>query len=81
MYALFENIQKSKLYEYKFQASLHGVELKDTNNHVDKSENVGTVPFFSDPKDFDHLSKSEKEEMTAKMISKHKSWSNGGILK
>lgn len=82
VYALFENIQKSKNYELEFQAMIHGVELKGTNNHTDKTKNEDSaVPFFGDPKEYDHLSDVEREEMTKKMMGKHKNWAGKGVLK
>jgi len=79
---LFENIQKLKNYELTFAANIHGVDLngtgENTNNHTDKAEPA--VPLFGDPEDYKHLSEDEREAITAKMIGKHKNWSNGGIL-
>ena len=84
MYALFDNIQKSKNYELEFQAGIHGVDLKGNNNHTgsNKTENSErVVPFFGDPKEYEHLSDVEKEKMTEKMMGKHKTWARGGVLK
>lgn len=82
MYALFDNIQKSKEHELKFQAGIHGVELKDSNNHADRVDNLERpVPFFGDPDEYKHLSVEEREQLTQKMMGKHKTWAKGGVLK
>jgi len=80
VYALFDNIQKSKQYELTFMAGIHGVELKDKKtNHTDNVKSK--VPFFGDPSEYEDLSDQEKDEMTKNMMRKHKNWATGGVLK
>ena len=71
------------LYEYKlkedeehlrFQAAIHGAKLKETGRDSVKDNLEKTVPMFRDPKEYESLSKEEQEEMTKKMMGKHKIW-------
>jgi hypothetical protein len=73
------------LYEYKlkedeehlrFQAAIHGAKLKEAGRAPTSSkDNLGkAVPMFGDPKDYESLSQEEREEMTEKMMGKHKIW-------
>jgi hypothetical protein len=70
------------LYEYKlkedeenirFQAAIHGAKLKDTPQKVSKTED-GAVPLFGDPKDYESMSREKREELTQRMMGKHKVW-------
>lgn len=60
----------------RFQAAIHGAKLKETGRVPASSEDnlKKAVPMFGDPKDYESLSKEEREEMTAKMMGKHKIW-------
>ena len=72
------------LYEYKlkedeehlrFQAAIHGAKLKETGRAFSSEDNLNaTVPMFGDPKEYESLSQEEREEMTKKMMGKHKLW-------
>ena len=71
------------LYEYKlkedeehlrFQAAIHGAKLKETGQVSAKDNLEKAVPMFGDPKDYELLSQEEREEMTKKMMGKHKIW-------
>ena len=71
---LYEEIQKVKENEYKLQASMHGIEMKDgpvTQSDVDSQK----VPLFGDPEAYKDMSEQEKENLTQKMLGKHKTWS------
>jgi hypothetical protein len=70
------------LYEFKlkedeenirFQAAIHGAELKEKPQEGSKSGSE-TVPLFGDPKDYDSMSQEEREKLTKKMMGKHKVW-------
>ena len=79
---MFENIQKVKGYEMKFQAGIHGVELKDKLKQSEPSAILeNKVPLSGDPEDYEKMSDSEKEDLTQKMMGKHKNWAKGGIVK
>ena len=71
------------LYEYKlkedeedirFQAAIHGAKLKEFGQTSPKNNLNKAVPMFGDPKDYESLSQEEREEMTQKMMGKHKIW-------
>lgn len=73
------------LYEYKlkedeehlrFQAAIHGAKLKETDRvSVSSKDNLKKpVPMFGDPAGYESLSQEEREEMTKKMMGKHKIW-------
>jgi uncharacterized HAD superfamily protein len=66
--------------DYKFHASLQGVDL---DKQVTKADNqfindVNTVQnkmlTFQDPKEYEKLTKEEREEITRKMMGEHKRW-------
>lgn len=79
--ALYDEIQKAKDIEYRFQASIHGVELKDDlksqTSQSDSKEPV--VPLFGNPEAYKNMSDQEKEDLTSQMINKHKSWSGSKL--
>jgi len=65
-----------------FLAGIHGIDLKDSNNAQVKTNHTdikSSVPFFGPPEDYENLSASEKEDMSQKMLSKHKNWSKGAL--
>jgi hypothetical protein len=78
------------LYEYKlkedeehlrFQAAIHGAKLKEAGQSFAPSgDNLKRpVPMFGDPKDYESLSQEEREEMTEKMMGKHKMWAGSAF--
>ncbi len=58
----------------QFQAALHGVKLRGVGQPSTKDNLEKAVPMFGDPKDYDSLSQEEREELTEKMMGKHKIW-------
>jgi len=82
VYALFENIQKCKMHEMTFQAGIHGVDLQGAKTQSKPSTNAeSVVPLFGDPEDYEELSNEEREDLTKTMLSKHRNWAKGGVLK
>jgi len=82
LYALYENIQKIKKKEMKFEASLHGVKLKfkesdENNTFKDKSGVSQKLPLFGDPSQYEHMTQEERELETQRMMGLHKDWSQG----
>jgi len=76
------------LYEYKlkededslrFQAAIHGAKLKESGRPSSKDNLGRPVPMFGDPKDYESVSQEEREEMTQKMLGKHKVWAGGAF--
>ena len=58
----------------RFQAAIHGAEMKETGQSSTKDNLKKAVPMFGDPKEYESLSQEEREEMTKKMMGKHKVW-------
>lgn len=59
----------------RFQAAIHGVKLKETGRATSSKDNLKkAVPMFGDPKDYESLTQEEREELTEKMMGKHKIW-------
>jgi len=57
----------------KFQARVQGAEIEDDDSPKGKKEeSVGSVMLFKDPKEYEHLSKGEKKELTEKMKGLHR---------
>ena len=78
---LYSHILKQKAEEYKFQAAMMGVELKDDNEAPNKNETVGgSGMFFKDPAEYENLSDTEKEKQTEKMMGTFSNWSTN-VLK
>ncbi len=76
------------LYEFKlkedeenirFQAAIHGAKLKEAPQARLKSEDE-VVPLFGDPKEYDSMTQEAREELTKKMMGKHKVWAGQSAL-
>lgn len=78
-YALFENLQESKTNDLIFLAGIHGIDLK--SKLKPQSDRKDNALFFGDSDSYADLSEKEKEDLTKKMIGKHKNWVKGGLLK
>lgn len=77
---LFSEIQKAKEFEYRFQASIHGVEIKDdvtTKPQSDSKEPA--IPLFGNPEAYENMSEQEREVLTSTMMNKHQSWSGNKL--
>lgn len=78
--ALYEEIQKAKDIEFRFQAAINGAELKDDVGSVkEQSGCKASVPLFGDPEAYNQMSDQEKDSLTGKMMNKHKSWSGNKL--
>jgi hypothetical protein len=75
---LYGNYIKQINSEFKFQAALQGIDLdktgKSTSRVTPKQSSTNALPLFGSPEDYAHLSEEERQEMTQKMMGKHKSW-------
>jgi len=65
----------------KFHAAINGVDLDEESDSepAAKAENEisnSTVPMFGDPDAYSQCDENEKEEMTKKMLDKHKLWAS-----
>ena len=80
---LYDELQKCKDREFKIQAALHGVDLSKDSNAEGKKESTEptqSAMLFGDPEEYSHLSQKEKEDLTEKMMKKHKAWAGDSIL-
>jgi hypothetical protein len=68
---LFEHTQRRKEDELRFLAIIHGATFKD-----EEKEEKEDLFKFKDPKEYDHLSKEERKELTKKMKLKHQVWTS-----
>lgn len=79
---LYDHIQSQLSDEIKFMASIHGFSTKGDGKHnseiKDKQNTDNEAPIFGDPDSYNHLSQTEKEELTQKMMKRHM---NSGILR
>lgn len=81
MMVLFEHCQKREYYTLKFQAGLQGVDLDKELGKAPSTRSSKESQFlFRDPKDYEHLSQEEREELTQKMMGMHKSWARSSPL-
>ncbi len=88
---LFEFCTKEKYNEYRFFAGIQGIDLdkhtgsttESQSSRLDEQQKKQDIPLFRDPSEYNSLSKEEKEELTAKMKSKHKQWihSKSGVIR
>lgn len=60
----------------EFQAKIHGIEFKQPASKPDSAPQYEDpqVPMFRDPKEYEGMSKGEREQLTKQMIAKHKKW-------
>ena len=73
---LFEHAQRREVDKRKFQAAIHGAEIKDAPAVVDKK----TDSFmFGDPDDYKDMPVEERQKLTDIMMGKHKQWGQNPI--
>ena len=79
--ALYDEIQKAKEVEFRFQASIHGAEIKDDVNkpQIQSDSNKPVVPLFGNPEAYENLSDQEREDLTSNMLKQHRSWSGNKL--
>ncbi len=73
---LFTEIQKIKSEEFKVQAALQGVDI-DKDKAISSptaSSTKSPSMIFGDPNEYNSLSKDEAQNLTEKMMGKHKHW-------
>jgi len=68
---LFEDSQKRLSDKMRFEARIHGIDVKEGSSEPQK-EKAKCVP--GDPDSYSHLSMEERDELTRKMMGKHKVW-------
>jgi len=80
--AMYSHLSDSKWEDRKFQAAIAGIDLeKEVKKQKAKSslQSQQGVLLFKDPKDYEKLSKEEREKMTQDMMGLHKSWAKGQV--
>jgi hypothetical protein len=62
--------------ELKFNAGIHGAKIKNSikHNNTSASNQNANVPMFGSPDQYSHLSAKDREDLTRKMMGKHKEW-------
>ena len=82
--SLYLNIQSAKRTEFELQAKLHGFKIEggsktSSNADSDVRQEDPNVPMFGDPTEYEHLSTEKREELTQRMMGKHKVWSGESL--
>ena len=90
--ALFEYAQEDEADRMKFEAQIHGATIEDkggkkmqqqsaTATKTVKSDTLNGDPdmLFKDPKDYSHMSKEDREQLTQKMMGSFKAWSRNPL--
>ena len=72
MLVLYEHSEKRQVDRLKLEAGFHGIKLKDSEPDVPKPTRSGGVS--GDPDSYSHLTMEERNELTRKMMGKHKMW-------
>lgn len=81
---LYEQAVLREIEERRFQASIHGIDLSKENKQQNTSTAIEapknqSLPIFQDPKEYNHLSTEEKEELTNKMMGHHRKWAEKAL--
>lgn len=79
MLGLYEYKLKEDEEKLRFQAAIHGAKLKKAPQEI-ASSGEEAVPLFGDPKDYETMSPEKREELTKKMLGKHKIWAGQSLL-
>ena len=76
LYATFAKLRNDDL---EIEAAMHGIdvskEAESKDPQITTSQNMNKeVPLFGNPDEYANMSSEEKEELTHKMMGKHKKW-------
>lgn len=72
---LFEHSEKRLSDRLRFEAAIHGAKLDEpAPGPKDKAPRTDKKCQSGDPDSYSHLSMEEREELTRKMMNKHKIW-------
>ena len=83
---LYKTSVRRKNDEYIFLAGIHGIDIsKDVRQESQSSAGEQapkemTLFTFGDPKEYEHLTPEQRQELTEKMMLQHQQWS-GQVLK
>lgn len=79
MYEELQSIERDNLI---IQARLHGIEIKtDQKNQASQAHVNSEVPLFGDPSEYKSMSEEDREQLTQKMLQKHKVFAKDKGLK
>ena len=73
MIVLYEHSEKRLSDKMRFEAQIHGVEMKGGPSRPQET-NVKGKCIPGDPESYSHLSMEKREELTRKMMGRHKLW-------
>lgn len=75
MQALYAMGSQRRVDEFKLNARMHGATFDDDDTPSQTPAAAeAKIPLFGDPDAYEGVSESERNEMTQKMLQKHKSW-------
>jgi hypothetical protein len=74
---LSESLQKSEIAKIKMRAAFFGIDL-DKSEKKTEEKNIFE---FKDPAEYKNMTQEEKEELTKKMMGKHKAWAGDKLKK
>ena len=75
--------------EREFQMALRGFDPKSASsssnnkeaaNQSQKQPQHQDMPIFGDPKEYEHMTQEEKDQLTQKMMCSHKKWAQKGKI-
>jgi hypothetical protein len=79
LFALYEYGAEEDRMWMRFEAGMHGINVDKIEDEA--QEDVAQSMLFRDPKDYEKMSKEEREELTEKMMGYHKGWVRSTSLK
>lgn len=81
---MYEHIGDRKYNDYRFFASLSGVDLdkelrkeKDQKSVLSEQQKKQDLPLFRDPDEYNEYSQEEREKITEDMKKQHRQWVSG----
>jgi hypothetical protein len=78
--AMYEHCTRQKYNDYRFFASLQGVDLEKYKNKqssqtsLDEQQRKQDLPLFRSEEEYDKMDPEEREKLTQEMMQKHKQW-------
>ncbi len=82
---MYEHVTQQKYNDYKFFAGLSGIDLdkeskkqsQSSETALEKQQKQQDLPLFKDPNEYANCTQEELNEMTQKMMGKHRQWAHG----
>lgn len=73
---MYCHAQDREVKKIKFEAVLHGAEIKDTPQSATVEEKKENVFIFRDPNEYEKMSVEKRKSLTQKMMGMHKRWAS-----